>query len=416
MVPSLRASFLWALGGSTIFQLCQWMTVVAITKLSSTTVAGDWNIALAVTAPIFIFTQLKLRAVQTTDVRDEFVWGEYAAMRIAGTAAALLAVAVVVAIAYRDAIAPLILLIAVGKAVDGASDLVYGRLQRHERQDWIGQSLIVRGSVALVAAVGAFWLTREAAWAAAATAASYLPWFFWDLRRVRGMILGSLAPRWDRARLRTLFLRVLPVGIATAVGSLQTNIPRYFVDAHGTRVDVGVYGNLSYLLVAGNLVVAAIANAVMPRLARDAAAQDWTGFLRTLRRMILAGIALGLVGVVVAALLGEPILRLLYSEHEAASAGVLIWMVAAAGLLWSYIFLATALESMRRYAIQPWIHGTGTAVIVVASMLLVPGHGLYGAAWATMAGYVVECVLFAAALVGPLRAAARAREVDQSGS
>jgi O-antigen/teichoic acid export membrane protein len=408
MVASLRKSFLWALAGSTIFQVCQWVTVIGITKLSSTTVAGDWNLALAVTAPIFLFTQLKLRAVQTTDVRDEFVWADYAANRLAGTLVALAAVALVVGVFYREAVAPLILLVAVSKAVDGGSDLVYGRLQRHERQDRIGRSLIARGVTGLAAGLAVFRLTGVTAWAALATAAAYVPWLLWDLRGLRRLIGGSLGPRWDTTRQRRLALRVLPLGFATAIGSLQTNIPRYFLDSYGSRVDVGVYGNLSYLLVAGNLIVAAIANAVIPGLARDAAGEQWGHFLRTLRLMIGSGIALATIAVIACALLGEPVLRLLYSEHEAANADVLIWMAAATGLVWSYIFLGTALDAMRVYAIQPWIHGTSTLVIALASALLIPDHGLHGAAWATLIGFGVECLLFLAALAGPLRRAMNA--------
>lgn len=402
MAPSLRTSFLWALAGSTIFQVCQWAMVVAITKMSSTAVAGDWNLALAVTAPIFLFTQLKLRWVQSTDIRDEFTWREYAANRAVGTVVAL-AAAAAVAVAVYPGIAPLIALVGVSKAVDGGSDLVYGRLQRHERQDRIGRSLIARGLTSVAAGIGAFWLWRSAAWAAAATAIAYLPWLVWDVIGVRRFVDGPVAPRWDGGRQRALALRVLPLGFATAIGSLQTNIPRYFVDAHGTRVDVGVYGNLSYLLVAGNLVVAAIASAVIPRLARDAAAQAWGPFVRTLRTMILIGIGLATVAVIACALIGAPVLRLLYSEQEAANADVLVWMAAATGLVWSYIFLGTGLDAMRRYAIQPWIHGTSTAVIAGAAALLVPRHGLHGAAWATLIGFGVECLLFVVALAVALR-------------
>jgi O-antigen/teichoic acid export membrane protein len=412
---SLRSSFLWALSGSTIFQVCQWVMVIAITKLSSTAVAGDWNLALAVTAPIFLFTQLKLRAVQTTDVKDEFAWGEYAANRAAGMALALAAAAAVAALAYPG-IALLIVLVAASKAVDGASDLIYGRLQRHERQDRIGRSLIARGLTSLAAGVAAFWLTDEPAWAAAATALAYLPWLAWDLRGLRRLVPGPLAPAWTTARQRTLVRRVLPLGFVTAIGSLQTNIPRYFVDADGTRVDVGVYGNLSYLLVAGNLVVAAIANAVLPRLARQAAGQEWSQFARTLRTMILVGVGLAAVAVAACALVGEPVLRWLYSEHEAASADVLVWMAAAAGLVWSYVFLGTALDAMRRFTVQPWIHGTSTLVIAGACALLVPRHGLHGAAWATLIGYGVECTLYLVAVAIPLRQAARADRADAAGA
>lgn len=407
MVPTLRASFLWALAGSTIFQICQWVAVIAITKLSSTAVAGDWNLALAVTAPIFLFTQFKLRSVQTTDVRDEFTWAEYAANRIAGSLGALAVTGLVVALVYRDAIAPLILLVAVSKVVDGGSDLIYGRLQRQELQARIGRSLIGRGLTSLAAGTAAFWLSRDTVWAATATALSYLPWLLWDLRSLRAMI-GPLGPRWSWARQRALLARVLPLGFVTAIGSLQTTIPRYFVDAYGDRTDVGVFGNLSYLLVAGNLVVAAIANAVLPRLARHAAEQAWGPFTRTLRIMILIGVALAAVGVVACVLLGEPVLRLLYSEQEAANVDVLIWMAAAAGLVWSYVFLGTALDAMRRFTVQPWIHGSSTAVIAGACALLVPSYGLRGAAWGTLIGYGVECLLYVVAVAVPLRRLARA--------
>ena len=395
VMRSLRENLVWAFAGNVVFALSQWLVLIAIAKLGAVEDAGDWSLGLAVTGPIFVFAQFKLRAVQTTDARQEYAWGDYAAARTLGTVGALLATAVVVAVAYRDRTAPIILLAGLAKAFDAISDLGYGEQQRAERLDLIASSQIRRGLTSAAAGALTMWLTGDVIAVSASTVAAYAGWLAWDLRTVRAAVPGHrLRPRWRRAGLRPLLIMVVPLGAVSALGSLQTNIPRYFLDGYAGRAELGVWAAVSYLLVFGNMAIGALANAALARLARHAADHDWRAYLRLLARLLTIGVGIGAVTVAGSVVLGEPVLRLLYSEEVAAHADILTLLAISAGLLYSYLFLGTALDALRSYRIQPWIHVTTALVIAGACAVLVPRRGPDGAAWALIAGYAVECVCY----------------------
>ena len=395
VMRSLRENLVWAFAGNVVFALSQWLVLIAIAKLGAVEDAGDWSLGLAITGPIFVFAQFKLRAVQTTDARQEYAWGDYAAARTLGTVGALLATAVVVAVAYRDRTAPIILLAGLAKAFDAISDLGYGEQQRAERLDLIATSQIRRGLTSAAAGALTMWLTGDVIAVSASTVAAYAGWLAWDLRTVRAAVPGHrLRPTWQRARLRPLLIMVVPLGAVSAIGSLQTNIPRYFLDGYAGRAELGVWAAVSYLLVFGNMAIGALANAGLARLARHAADQDWRAYLRLLARLLTIGVGIGVVTVAGSVVLGEPVLRLLYSDEVAAHADILTLLAISAGLLYSYLFLGTAMDALRSYRIQPWIHVTTALVIAGACAVLVPRRGPDGAAWAMVAGYAVECACY----------------------
>lgn len=401
---SLRENLAWAFGGNAVFAMCQWVVLIAIAKLGSVTDAGDWSLGLAITGPIFVFAGFKLRVVQTTDSRQTYAWADYAAVRAFGTAGALLVTAAVVVVAYRDRTAPVILLAGLAKAFDAISELVYGEHQREERLDLIARSQIRRGLTSAAVGAATMWLTGDVVAVSASTAVAYAGWLVWDLRSVRnGLPERRLRPRWRWPRLRPLLVMVLPLGAVGAIGSLQANIPRYFLDGYAGRAELGAWAALSYLLVFGNLTMSAIANAAVARLARHAAAENWRAYLHLLVRLLAIGLSIGCATVVGSLVFARPLLRLLYSDGVAAHADILTLLAIAAALLYSYLFLGTAMDALRSYRIQPWIHVTSATALTVSCALLVPGHGPRGAAWAMVVGYAVECAFYAAAVTVVLR-------------
>ena len=93
---TLRVNFLWTLAGNVIYAACQWGILVALAKLGTPQMVGEFALALAVTAPILIGAGLSLRSVQATDALGEYEFRDYFSLRLLTSAAAVLAVAGVV--------------------------------------------------------------------------------------------------------------------------------------------------------------------------------------------------------------------------------------------------------------------------------------------------------------------------------
>ena len=70
-VPTLRNNFVWTFAGNVLYGACQWAILSVIAKLGNTSIVGEYTLGLAVSAPVFMFSNLQLRSVQATDVRAE---------------------------------------------------------------------------------------------------------------------------------------------------------------------------------------------------------------------------------------------------------------------------------------------------------------------------------------------------------
>src|SRR5207249_10179214 len=74
---TLRVNFLWTLAGNVIYAACQWGILVALAKLGTPQMVGEFALALAVTAPILIGAGLSLRSVPVTDALGEYEFRDY---------------------------------------------------------------------------------------------------------------------------------------------------------------------------------------------------------------------------------------------------------------------------------------------------------------------------------------------------
>src|SRR5579863_8985813 len=78
---SLRSNFAWALAGNVVYAICQWGILVALVKLGSSLMVGQFSLGLAIATPVLMFTNLHLRAVQATDAMHYYSFAEYRLLR-----------------------------------------------------------------------------------------------------------------------------------------------------------------------------------------------------------------------------------------------------------------------------------------------------------------------------------------------
>jgi O-antigen/teichoic acid export membrane protein len=400
---SLRRNFSWTLVGNIVYAVCQWAILLVLAKLGSPEVVGRFALALAVTAPIFMFTNLQLRGVLATDATEEFRFEHYLRVRLLTTGVALLVVAgIVLGFGWSREAALLVVILAVAKACESISDVVYGLLQQREQMDRIAVSMILRGGAALVALAAAVAVTGSVVWGAVGLAATWaLVLFTFDLASVDRSLGTSNRARpshasglqWiRRVRRRAdasdalfpLIRLALPLGVVMMLISLNVNIPRYFIERSLGERELGIFAAIAYLLVAGTTVVEALGQSASPRLARAYANRDRDGYLRLVWGLI--GIALlgGTVAILGALVAGRSLLTLLYSPEYARHNEVFVWLAAAAGIGFISSILGFAMTAARCFVVQVLLFAGVTVVTVIACAALIPSYGLPGAAIATV--------------------------------
>lgn len=330
---------------------------------------GQYALALAVNAPVFLLANLRLRTVFATDVSGRFQPGAYITVRLWTTLTAFSAIA-----AFGLARGtPIVAAVALLKAVESLSDLWYGVLQRRERMEIAGRGLIARGILGFLAFTAAALLSGPVA--AVVSAAFTWALVFWFYERPS---TGRITEPGDEGSY-ALVRSTIPLGIAAGLGSLYINIPRYWVEhALGTR-QLAYFATLAALGLMATPVVGALCETASRRLAEELRAGS-----QSLLSLLLAGSGLlGAGGVLLAAVAGEPLLRWTYGPEYAVHAGLLVWLM--------LVGAAAHLASVMNYAVIAAGYFQSHTVLIIASTAAVlagcfafTGMGLYGAAAAML--------------------------------
>jgi O-antigen/teichoic acid export membrane protein len=397
---SLRQNFAWTVLGNVVYAACQWGMLVALAKLGSPSLVGQFALGLALCAPVMMLANLQLRAVQATDARNEYRFGDYLALRLATTALAFAAICLIAWLAgYRWQTALVVILVGVAKSVESFSDVIYGLMQKYERLDRIAIAMMLRGVGSVTVFALALWFTRRVAWAVVALAAWWSAVLLTYERKTGGELLKAFgsadarfAASWEWARMRRLAWLSLPLGVVMVLVSLNTNIPRYFVEHYLGEAALGYFAALAYVMVAGSTVMGALGQSASPRLAKYYQS-DRSAFKRLLAKMMLVAAAVGAAGILVAVLWGRPLLTLLYRRDYAQHADVFVWVMIAAALSYVLSTFGYALTSQRILRSQVPLVGMILVVSTVACFFAVPAFGIGGAAVALVASNLVGALI-----------------------
>lgn len=382
----------WGLVGSLTYAGCQWGMLVVLAKLGSAEMLGQLALGFAVTAPVFLLTNLALRGVLTTDARVEHSLGDYLALRLVTTAVGLLVVASIAGLGgYRWETRAAILAVGVLKAIEAVSDILHGVMQRHDRTDLIAGSVGSRGVLSVLALAAGVHLSGSILWGLFLVAVMWaLVLATYDLPESVRLLAGDVRPRWVRSDLLRLARLSIPLGVTAMFISFSWTIPRYFIERYRGEQELGAFVAMTYLVVIGETIANALGQAASPRLARYYAVSDGARVRRLLVGLIGLGVVLGGSGLVVTRAWGRELLTVLYRPEYAEHAEALGPLMLAAGIGYVATFLYYAMTSARLFRVQMPLFAAVAAVSLVACVALVPARGVMGAAQASVVTAVVN--------------------------
>lgn len=401
--PSLRLNFAWTAAGNGVYSACQWGMVAVLARTSTPELVGRYALGMAVSAPILLMAQMNLRALLATDVRGEHRFSDYSTLR-AWMLLAAVAVSAGLALCggYAAAAVLTIVLVAVAQAIEGMSDIYQGQLQQAERMDKLAVSLSVRGLLSLAAVALVMGTTGNLPAALVAMSMCRLAVLFLYDRPAAAQCVAPAVPTEEplSRRMWALARLAAPLGAVMMLGSLSSNVPRYFIARAMNEASLGIFAAVFTFASAGNMVVNALGQAATPKLARLSAEGDRGGFLRLSLRLgamigglaVLSAVACVLFGKLVLALVFGP----LYAQHGTA-------MVAAAlagGAGWLASMSGYVLTAARCLSPQVPILLCSVAVTAAACALLIPPFGLIGAAGALGVGSLTQVAGNCAAMRG----------------
>jgi len=396
----LKVSASWTLLGNVVYAGCQLAQVIVLARFGPQTV-GRFALGVALTAPVILAANLHLRSVQAADAGEKYDFSDYWGLRLLTTTIALLVIASIVFwTGYRAEIALTVAALGVAKAVESLSDLLYGLFQQRERLLLTARSNMIRGPMGMIALSAGVYFTGSVGWGAVALAATWaVVLVAHDVPSAASVLSGGISrilrPRWRARTLAGLAWLALPAGSAGAAVSLEMNVPRYFLEQYLGERELGIFAAIAYAVIAANVLITAVHQTAIPRLASYYAQGNVVAFRRLVMQLAGIGFLLGIAGVFVAACAGRPILAIAYGHDFAEHHHVFVLLMMVGAVRFVYAAVGTAVRSMHRFWWQLWVHGMGILLLIPASALLIPKFGLVGAAYAVLLTVVFDAALYA---------------------
>lgn len=202
------------------------------------------------------------------------------------------------------------------------------------------------------------------------------------------VLRGRVEPAFSWMLLRPVLgfaLPKVPHGVMVQALALAD---RRILDAFVTRAEVGLY-QVAYTFGSGvKFALSAFEPAWQPFVYAEAKNRNAPHTLARVTTPVFAGFVAAGTGM---AVLGPELLALMTPANpEYRSAGPVVPVVAAAYVLHGlFLLTSVGIGIARRTGWYPAVTAVAVAVNLAANLLLVPRHGIMGAAWATVISYAV---------------------------
>lgn len=376
---SLSRNVLYNSVGSLVYLMSQWLINVLVVRLGSYADGGMLSLSVTLTNVFYVLATFSIRVYQASDVTGKFSAGRYISTRVM-TSILGMGLCILFALAnvqYDGAQKSCIILYMLFKLTESLVDTFAAEQQKAMRMDYIFRSFIMRSVTSLGSFVAAMLLWHSLPLALLLMALTTMPVvLFYDGRIVRRMTGFRLTLR--PAEALPLLRAAWPMMVNSAMMTLLTSIPRYFLEHfHGQEV-MGIYAAIATPAVIVQAGCSFVYSPLVAPLSEKYARGDRAGFRTTAIKAAVLVLALFGVVVVGAALLGEWGLTILFGESIRSYAWLLIPALLTSLCSAMLYFFEVPLTIMSRLKSMTAVHLCAVALSLVLSVVLVPRLGMRG--------------------------------------
>ena len=377
----------WLVGGNFVFAFSQWVILIFFARMTNQENLGQYALALAIVTPIFAVGNLQLRPLYILDVNSEqkYTYTHFYYLRLICSFIAL-ACCLVLGLFFNVSILVL-LLVGLLKFFESYSDIIYAYYNAHDQTQLISKSLFLKGTLSVLAVAGGLYLFDFYTTLILFLIVYLVVWLFIDnlyIQKTQEIKKMSL----DLGMMKS----AIPMGISLGIVTLQSNIPRLFLDQYASIEAVGIFTVLSYFIIVGSIFINSICQYLSPRLTH-AWNHNRAYFKKLLSMALLIAGGLGLIAIFLSYFMGEFVLNLVYGAEYVAYTDAFVLTMVAGFILYLATVLGYTLTAIGFIKQQVYLFSIVLIFSVLVSYLCIPEYGIVGGIYTLMVSYLVQCIL-----------------------
>ncbi|UBH13867.1 lipopolysaccharide biosynthesis protein [Macrococcus armenti] len=304
----------WTITANLIQAITKWGYLILIARILTKADVGEYGLGLALTAPIVLFFNFRLRTLLVTSFDGNF--NIFKTLRNILDILSIIFIAVIALLIYKPYFI-LIILIGLIKILDLKSELYYS-LPHYFNNLVVPAKLIIYKSILLsLVFICTMLISKDLTITLFIQATIQLIFLVYESKICLNFIDEEKTSfNNEPVIFKTLITSGIVLGFVQLIVSLNSNIPRLFIENILDVSKLADYSILAYIFTIGNVFISAVVNNILPRLR----VLKINGNLDVLKRLIFLKIpslvlTISLIVVPVVYMLGIELISFIYGKE-----------------------------------------------------------------------------------------------------
>nr|WP_306803773.1 oligosaccharide flippase family protein [Providencia sp. PROV129] len=356
----------YTLIGNLSFAFSQWAILIIINKMGTTNDVGIFTLALAILNPIFMMAQGGLRSYIVIDTNRSFKFRTYFQLRVLFS---ILALFISLLFVFKENYLYSVLLLALYKIFDNLFDIFYGEYQRKDTMKKIAISRTSRGLANLIFFLLSYILTKNLNIALLSyVLSSSIIFVLYDYRNYNFKLEDSYTPPDVLKKLAKLSF---PLAITAMLISLNTNLPRLFLENNSGLTELGAFGSFMYIITVAQIIIQSICQAFVPKIAHAYNENRIDDFIKTVKLLLCFTIFISIAFCVFAIFFKDIIFLLIFNAEYEIFYSLYDNIIMISPFIFLCLVLGNINTARRRIKYQPYIFLSILIINIPTSFILI---------------------------------------------
>lgn len=371
-------NFIWNTMGSMLASFNSLFFLIAVTRINGLENAGIFSICVTTAMLLYIFAIYSGRNCHITDIENNIKDKDYIFGRIF-TCIGMLIITVfyILVIKYEFYQAQILFFLCLWKALEAFIDVFYAILQKNGKLYVVGQALVLKSILAIVLFVLVDYFTHNLVLACSMLVlVSILVFILFELPKAKNLI--SKEEKASKINIIKIYKNEFFLFASAFLTMYLLNAPKYAIETYLNNEIQGIFGII--LMPASILPLFAqfMTAPMMNELTENYRKKEYLNMKKIQNKLIFSILGFGVVAIIIAYILGIPVLNFIYQvnleNYELQLIGILFaYVIYAAGFIKTII-----LTIYRKIKEQFAVYFVSCIFMYIFSNMLVKDYGEQG--------------------------------------
>lgn len=393
MEKNLRKNTIWNTIGITLNSFNSLFFLIIINRLNGVNIAGIFSFAFSIACLLYIVGIYSGRTFQVSDIKGDLNDKEYLVHKfITCGIMIVLTFGFVLTKDYSMNKNLTIIILSLYKCLEAFSDTLYGYLQKNDELHIVGKSLFYKSLIGIIVFFAIDIVTKNIILSCLGLVINSLLFvLFYDIKKSKSLISKA---KVKFSNVYKLFRIGFSVFAFSFLAVFIVNIPKYVIDILLSDSFQTIFGIIimpgTVMSLCGQYIMAPLLTNIVGFYNR----QEYIEFKNIVIKIVKILILLGIIVEICAAILGIPILSLVYAINLTSYKIDLLLIIFGAILYAVAGIFSTALITMRKNNMQLVIYAVDSIFGAVLCYILISNFGIHGATYGYLFTMVLHCILY----------------------